>query len=94
MTQRTRVHAITIPDDDWMNGGADPSHLTTILVINGTFHHLEAIRVVEDMDGRQRAAPPGFEDSIDALFTIGGDRTFDTITIRGETHVLLVIPFR
>jgi 6-phosphofructokinase len=94
MTEPTRVRALTIPDDDWMNGGADTNHLTTILVINGMFHHLEAIRVVEDEDGRQQAAAAAFEDSIDALFTIGGDGPFDTVTIRGDTYVLVVIPFQ
>jgi 6-phosphofructokinase len=94
MTQPTRVRDLTIPDDDWMNGGNDANHLTTILVINGTFHHLEAIRVIEDEDGRQHAAAPDFEDSIDAMFTIGGDGPFDTVTIRGEPYVLVVIPFQ
>ena len=94
MTQPTRVRDLTIPDDDWMNGGNDAHHLTTILVINGTFHHLEAIRVIEDEDGRQHAAAPDFEDSIDAMFTIGGDGPFETVTIRGETYVLVVIPFQ
>jgi len=94
MTQPTRVRDLTIPDDDWMNGGNDANHLTTILVINGTSHHLEAIRVIEDQDGRQRAAAPDFEDSIDAMFTIGGDGPFETVTIRGETYVLVVIPFQ
>jgi hypothetical protein len=94
MTEPTRVRDLTIPDDDWMNGGGDIDHLTTILVINGTFHHLEAIRISEDEDARQHAASPDFEDSIDALFTIGGDGPFDTVTIRGETYVLVVIPFQ
>jgi 6-phosphofructokinase len=94
MTEPTRVRDLTISDADWMNGGPDINHLTTILVINGTFHHLEAIRVVEDEDGRQHAASPDFEDSIDAMFTIGGDGPFDTVTIRGETYVLVVIPFQ
>lgn len=94
MTEPTRVRDLTIPDDDWMNGGDNPNHLTTILVINGTFHHLEAIRVIEDEDGRQRAASPDFEGSIDAMFTIGGDGPFDTVTVHGETYVLVVIPFQ
>jgi hypothetical protein len=94
MTEPTRVRDLSIPDDDWMNGGEDTNHLTTILVINGTFHHLEAIRIIEDEDGRQHAASPDFEDSIDAMFTIGGDGPFDTVTIRGETYVLVVIPFQ
>jgi 6-phosphofructokinase len=94
MTEAIRVRGLTIHDDDWMNRGADTNHLTTILVINGTFHHLEAIRIIEDEDGRQHAASPYFEDSIDALFTIGGDGPFDTVTIRGETYVLVVIPFQ
>jgi 6-phosphofructokinase len=94
MTQPTRVRDLTIPDYDWMNGGNDANHLTTILVINGTFHHLEAIRVIEDEDGRQHAAAPDFEDSVDAMFTIGGDGPFETVTIRGETYALVVIPFQ
>jgi len=76
------------------NGGADDDHLTAILVINGTFHHLEAIRVIEDEDGRQHAASPNFEDSLDAMFVIGGDGLFDTVTIRGESYVLVVTPFQ
>jgi len=94
MTQATRIRDLTVAEDDWMNGGGDANHLTTILVINGTFHHLEAIRVIEAEDGRQHAASPDFEDSIDAMFTIGGDGSFDTVTIRGEAYVLVVIPFQ
>jgi 6-phosphofructokinase len=91
---RTTIRDLVIADEDWMNGGEDADHLTTILVINGTFHHLEAIRVVEDEDGIQRAASKEFEDTIDAMFTIGGDGPFDTVTIRGERYVLVLIPFQ
>ena len=94
MTAPTRVRDLIIPDDDWMNGGDNADHLTTILVINGTFHHLEAIRIMEDEDGRQHAASPEFEESIDAMFQIGGEGPFDTVTIRGERYVLVVIPFQ
>ena len=94
MTEPIRVRALTISDADWMNGGADTNNLSTILVINGTFHHLEAIRVIEDEDGRQQAASADFEDTVDAMFTIGGDGPFDTVTIRGDTYVLVVIPFQ
>jgi hypothetical protein len=94
MTEPTRVRALTIPDDDWMNGGDDNHHLTTIVVINGTFHHLEAIRVIEDDGGRQHAASPDFDDIVDGVFMIGGDGPFDTVTIRGEPYVLVVIPFQ
>jgi hypothetical protein len=93
MTEPTRVRDLTVPDDEWMNGGT-PNHLTTILVINGTFHHLEAIRIIEDEDGRQHAASSDFDGSVDAMFTIGGDGPFDTVTIRGATYVLVVIPFQ
>lgn len=94
MTEPTRVRDLTIAEDDWMNGDDDNNHLTTILVINGTFHHLEAIRVIEDEDGRQHAASPDFEDSIDAMFTMGGDGPFDTVTIHGLEYVLVLIPFQ
>jgi hypothetical protein len=94
MTEPIRVRDLTISDDDWMNGGADANHLTTILVINGTFHHLEAIRVVEDEDGRQHAASPDFEEAVDGMFLIGGDGPFDTVSIREESYILVVIPFQ
>jgi len=94
MTEPTRVHDLTIPDDDWMNGGDNADHLTTILVINGTFHHLEAIRVIEDEDGRQHAASPEFEEIVDGMFLIGGDGPFDTVSIKGDSYVLVVIPFQ
>jgi hypothetical protein len=94
MNESTRVRDLTIPDDDWMNGGANADHLTTILVINGTFHHLEAIRIIEDDDGRQHAAAPEFEERIDGMYQIGGDGPFDTVSIKGNLYVLVVIPFQ
>ena len=94
MTEPTRVRELTIPDDDWMNGGENNGHLTTILVINGTFHHLEAIRICEDEDGRQHAASPEFEEIVDGMFLIGGDGPFDTVCIKGDSYVLVVIPFQ
>ncbi len=93
MTDR-RIRDLVLADDDWMNGGDDNDHLTAVLVINGTFHHLEAIRVIEDEDGRQHAASPHLEESLDAMFSIGGDGPFDTVTIKGESYVLVVIPFQ
>jgi len=94
MNEPTRVLDLTIADDDWMNGGDNADHLTTILVVNGTFHHLEAIRIIEDEDGRQHAASSEFEEIVDGMFLIGGDGPFDTVTIRGESYVLVVIPFQ
>lgn len=88
------IHDLKIADDEWMNGGDDENHLTCVLVINGTFHHLEAIRVIEDEDGIQRAASTDFEESLDAMYQIGGEGPFDTVTIRGGTYVLVVIPFQ
>jgi hypothetical protein len=92
VTEHVRVLDIT--DDAWMNGGVDDDHLTAMLVINGTFHHLEAIRVIEDDDGRQRAALPEFEEIVDAMFQIGGDGPFDTVSVKGDSYVLVVIPFQ
>jgi hypothetical protein len=94
MNEPTRVRDLTIADDDWMNGGDNADHLTTILVINGTFHHLEAIRIIEDEDGRQHAASPEFEEIVDGMFLIGGDGPFDTVSIKGDSYVLVVIPFQ
>ena len=93
MTERA-IRSLTIDDEDWMNGGDDDDHLTAILVVNGTFHHLEAIRVTEDEDGIQVAASFEFSDTLDAMYQIGGDGPFDTVTIRGKTYVVAVIPFQ
>jgi hypothetical protein len=94
MTEPTRVRDLTVADDDWMNGGDNADQLTTILVINGTFHHLEAIRIIEDDDGRQHAASPEFEEIVDGMFLVGGDGPFDTVSIKGDSYVLVVIPFQ
>lgn len=94
MSRPIRIRDLTISDDDWMNGGGDDNHLTTILVINGTFHHLEAIRAIEDEDGQQHAASPDFEDIVNGMFLIGGDGPFDTVSIKGESYILVVIPFQ
>ena len=94
MTEPTRVRYLTVSDEDWMNGGDNADHLTTILVINGTFHHLEAIRIIDDEDGRQHAASPEFEEIVDGMFLIGGDGPFNTVSIKGESYVLVVIPFQ
>ncbi len=88
------VRAITLADDDWMRTEENNDHLTAILVVNGTFHHLEAIRVIDDEDGMQRVAAPDLEPTFDAMYEIGGEGPFDTVTIRGETYVLVVTPFQ
>ncbi|HEX8411820.1 MAG TPA: hypothetical protein VF883_23430 [Thermoanaerobaculia bacterium] len=88
------IRSITIADDDWMRSENDDDHLTAILVINGTFHHLEAIRVIEDDDGIQGAASDAWSTALDAMYEIGGDGPFDTIAIRGGTYVVTVIPFQ
>lgn len=88
-----QVVVLTIPDDAWME---DREHhrLLAILVINGTFHHLEAIRVVEDDDGVQQAASEDLAETFEAMYQIGGEGAFDTVTIRGAEYVLVVTPFQ
>ena len=94
MTEPTRVRDLTIPDDDWMSGGDNADHLTTILVINGTFHHLDAIRIYEDEEGRQHAVDPAFKETIEAMYQIGGDGPFDTVYIKGDSYLIVAIPFQ
>lgn len=88
------VRSITLADDDWMPAGDNGNHLTAILVINGTFHHLDAIRVYEDDAGQQRAEAPQLEAAIDGMYQIGADGPFDTVSIRGESYLLVVVPFQ
>lgn len=93
MTDRV-IHDLTVVDAAWMRTGNDDDHLTAILVINGTFHHVDAIRVIENDDAIQVAASDAHADTVDALFALGGDGPFDTVTLRGGTYVLVVIPFQ
>jgi hypothetical protein len=87
------VLALSIPDDAWMEDrGGD--RLLAILVLNGTFHHLEAIRVVEDDDGIQQVASEDLAETFEAMYTIGGEGPFDTTTVRGAEYVLVVTPFQ
>lgn len=93
MTDRV-IHDLAIDDAAWIRTGDDDDHLTAVIVLNGAYHHLDAIRVIENDDGIQVAASPACEDTLDALFTLGGDGPFDTVTLRGGTYVLVVLPFQ
>jgi hypothetical protein len=88
-----RVVVLTIPEDAWMED-RNGDRLLAILVINGTFYHLEAIRVVDDDDGIQKAASEDLAETFEAMFQIGGEGAFDTVTIRGVEYVLIVTPFQ
>ena len=84
---------LTIPASAWNDTRGDGSHLLATLVINGTSHHLEAIRIVYDERRNQIAASPEFEDALDGIFRIGGEDTFNTVKIFHRRYVLVVIPF-
>jgi len=88
-----RVVVLTVPEDAWTED-RNGDRLLAILVINGTFHHLEAIRVVEDDDGIQKTASEDLAETFDAMFQIGGEGPFDTVTMRGAEYVLVVTPFQ
>lgn len=87
------VLALSVPDNAWMED-RNGDRLLAILVLNGTFHHLEAIRVIEDDDGIQQAASEDLVETFDAMYAIGGEGPFDTVTIRGGDYVLVVTPFQ
>lgn len=88
------VRAITFDDEDWIDAEGDGSHLTAILVINSTFHHLDAIRVTDDEDGIQKPFADHLASTLDGMYAIGADGPFDTVTIRGGTYVLVATPFQ
>lgn len=88
-----RVVVLTVPEDAWIEG-RNRDHLVAILVINGTFHHLEAVRVVENDDGIQKPASEDLTDTFDAMYQIGAEGPFDTVTIRGAEYVLVVTPIQ
>lgn len=87
------VLALSVPDDAWMED-RNGDRLLAILVLNGTFHHLEAIRVIEDDDGIQQAASDDLAETFDAMYAIGAEGPFDTVTMRGGEYVLVVTPFQ
>lgn len=87
------ILSLSIPEDAWMED-RNGDRLLAILVLNGTFHHLEAIRVVDDDDGVQQAASEEFSETFEATYAIGGEGPFDTVTMRGSEYVLVVTPFQ
>lgn len=87
------VLALSVPDDAWMED-RDGDRLLAILVLNGTFHHLEAIRVIEDDNGIQQAASEDLAATFEAIYAIGGEGPFDTVTLRGGEYVLVITPFQ
>lgn len=88
----SRVFALWIPDDAWQDTEGDGTRLLATLVINGTSHHLEAIRVTEG-DSEQRATNPIFDDALTALYAFGGDGAFETTGIGDAAYVIAVTPF-
>jgi hypothetical protein len=91
--QESRVFALSIPDDAWQDTEGDGTRLLATLVINGTYHHLEAIRVTEG-DSEQRAINPVFEEVRSALYAFGGDGAFETTGIGDVAYVIAVTPFQ
>ena len=87
------ILSLSIPDDAWMEDRKG-DRLLAILVVNGTFHHLEAIRVIENDDGIQQAASEDLSETFEAIYAIGGEGPFDTVTMRGSEYVLVVTPFQ
>lgn len=92
MSERPVV-ALSVPDDAWMED-RNGDRLLAIVVLNGTFHHLEAIRVIEDDDGIQQAASEDLAETFEAMYAIGGEGPFDTVTLRGGEYVLVITPFQ
>lgn len=87
------ILSITIPDEAWI---ADHSRerMIAVLAINGAYHHLEALRVDRDSAGIQRAARSDMQRLLDAMFTIGHDGPFETITIGRAEYVIVVTPYQ
>lgn len=87
------ILSITIPDGAWL-ADENRERMIAVLVINGTHHHLEALRVECDSTGIQRATRSDLQESLDAMFTIGHDGPFETITIGRAEYVIVVTPYQ
>ena len=89
----SETFTLTIPDDEWWDTEGDGSRLLAVLNINGTLHHLEAIRVI-DRDGEQRAWNDSFDEALDALYQFGGEGAFETTEIGDAVYIIAVTPFQ
>jgi hypothetical protein len=88
---------LTIPEDAWeATGWDDPTtdacdRLNAQVVINGTPHHVEAYRAIDD-GGYIKLANPAMEEGhmpvLQALY--GGG--YSLTTIRGESYVVFMFP--
>ena len=91
MSDRPIPH-LKIPREAWVGGDA-ADRLTATLIINGTSHHIEAIRIAWD-DGCQRAHNPELEASLDAMCAIAFDGPFETVRIDDTEYVINITPFQ
>jgi hypothetical protein len=94
---RTATINLTIPDDAWeATGWDDPTtdgrdRLLAQVAINGTPHHAEAYRAIDD-DGYIRLANPAMEDERMPVLQAVYDGGYSLTTIRGERYVVFMFP--
>ena len=80
--------------ETWQDTRGDGARLKTIISINDTLMHLEAIQVTDVRDDRQQAAASDCDArDFNLLCQLGSEGPFDTTEIDGKQYVLVATPF-
>lgn len=82
--------------DDWGTEGQSRarSRLGTMVDINACWFHAEAIEVVVDESGTQRAADGAWQSLLDEYgVAAGGDGRFSSVQIEGRSYAVFLSPF-
>jgi hypothetical protein len=85
---------VIVPPARWPSAEGDDSRLICVISINGTFMHLEAIRVRSRGRSRiQQAVHAKHQGDFDLLCQFGSEGQFETTEINGKSYVLVATPF-
>jgi hypothetical protein len=80
--------------ETWQDTRGDGGRLKTIISINDTLMHLEAILVHDVGNDRQQAAVSECDArDFNLLCQLGSEGPFDTTEIDGKAYVLIATPF-
>lgn len=91
---QSEIITILIPPRMWLDVSGNASRLKTVISINGTLMHLEAIQVEYiGVDREQHAVNDDHASDFDLLCRYGSEGQFETTDINGHPYVLVATPF-
>lgn len=98
-TAQDSIIRLAIPESAWEDNPWDceqthgaPDRMLAQVVINGTYHHLEAYRVSYRENGELYLSNPKMEDELMPTLQELYDGAYETVKINGFEYVLFMFP--